>query len=224
MGSESANEVHPDVEADRLITASLDSSSAEWLKSLTGSERDAAVQRLHDLLLRGARREVRRRSTDRRVTGPELDDLAFQAAADALVSVLAKLHQFRGESRFTTWAYKFVMFEVSAKLAQHFWRRPDAASAPADWGRLADRFGLRPDEQSEGRDLLDALIRAVDVSLTDRQRQVFTAIVIEGVPLDVLVIQVGGTRNAIYKMLFDARRKLRATLVAGGYLPEEQHA
>ena len=101
---------------------SFDSASEEWLKNLTGSERDAAVGRLHELLVWAARREVHRRSTGLRVTGPELDDLAFQAAADALVSVLAKLHQFRGESRFTTWAYKFVMFEVSTKLARHFWR------------------------------------------------------------------------------------------------------
>ena len=148
----------------------------------------------------------------------ELDDLAFQAAADAVVSVLAKLHQFRGESLFTTWAYKFVMFEVSTKLARHFWRRADLPSEPVDWGRLADRFGLKPDEQSEGRDLFDALVRALEETLTERQRQVLVAIVVEGVPLDALLEQMGGTRGAIYKMLFDARRKLRSALVDGGYL------
>jgi RNA polymerase sigma-70 factor, ECF subfamily len=207
------------VRSDPTITlGSFDSASDEWLKSLTGDEREEAVGRLHQLLVCAARREVHRRSTGLRVTGPELDDLAFQAAADAVVSVLAKLHQFRGESLFTTWAYKFVMFEVSTKLARHFWRRADLPSEPVDWGRLADRFGLKPDEQSEGRDLFDALVRAVEETLTERQRQVLVAIVVEGVPLDALLEQMGGTRGAIYKMLFDARRKLRSALVDGGYL------
>jgi RNA polymerase sigma-70 factor, ECF subfamily len=200
---------------------SYEPSSDEWLRRLTGEEREAAVGRLHHLLLCAARREVYRRSTDRRVTGPELDDLAFQAAADALVSVLAKLHQFRGESRFTTWAYRFVMLEVSTKLARHFWRRSELPPEPVDWGRLADRFGLQPDEQSEGRELFDALVRALNETLTERQRQVFVAIVVEGVPLDALLEQTGGTRGAIYKMLFDARRKLRAALADGGYLAHE---
>jgi RNA polymerase sigma-70 factor, ECF subfamily len=207
------------VRSDPTITlGSFDSASDEWLKSLTGDEREEAVGRLHQLLVCAARREVHRRSTGLRVTGPELDDLAFQAAADAVVSVLAKLHQFRGESLFTTWAYKFVMFEVSTKLARHFWRRADLPSEPVDWGRLADRFGLKPDEQSEGRDLFDALVRALEETLTERQRQVLVAIVVEGVPLDALLEQMGGTRGAIYKMLFDARRKLRSALVDGGYL------
>lgn len=201
--------------------ATFDPVSAEWLKSLIGREREAAIGRLHELLVRTARREVRRRSTDERVTGPELDDLALQAAADALVAVLAKLDQFRGESRFTTWAYKFVMFEVSAKLARHFWRHPDAPSEPTDWGRIVDRFSLQPEDYSEGRDLVDALAAAVDSALTERQRRVFVAIVIEGIPLDVLADQVDGTRNAIYKALFDARRRLRTALIAGGYLVGE---
>jgi RNA polymerase sigma-70 factor, ECF subfamily len=207
------------VRSDPPITlGSFDAASDDWLKSLTGDEREEAVGRLHQLLVCAARREVHRRSTGLRVTGPELDDIAFQAAADAVVSVLAKLHQFRGESLFTTWAHKFVMFEVSTKLARHFWRRADLPSEPVDWSRLADRFGLKPDEQSEGRDLFDALVRALEERLTERQRQVLVAIVVEGVPLDALSEQMGGTRGAIYKMLFDARRKLRSALVDGGYL------
>jgi RNA polymerase sigma-70 factor, ECF subfamily len=207
------------VRSDPPITlGSFDAASGEWVKSLTDDEREQAVGRLHQLLVCAARREVHRRSTGLRVTGPELDDIAFQAAADAVVSVLAKLDQFRGESLFTTWAYKFVMFEVSTKLGRHFWRKADLPSEPVDWGRLADRFGLKPDEQSEGRDLFDALVRALEERLTERQRQVLVAIVVEGVPLDALSEQLGGTRGAIYKMLFDARRKLRSALVDGGYL------
>ena len=65
-----------------------------------------------------------------------------QAAADALMDIIAKLGQFRGESRFTTWAYKFVIFEVSAKVGRHYWRHLGAAMAAEDWDRLPDRFGL----------------------------------------------------------------------------------
>src|SRR6516162_3908870 len=91
-------------------TAGLDAESADWPRA-----------RLHGLLVRIARSEVARRAPRLQLTGPELDDLAYQAAADALVAITSKLGQFRGESRFTTWAYKFVMFEVSAKIGRHFW-------------------------------------------------------------------------------------------------------
>jgi RNA polymerase sigma-70 factor, ECF subfamily len=176
---------------------------------------------LHAMLLRIARNEVHRRSTHVRVAGPELDDMAHQAAADAMVAVTGKLGQFRGESRFTTWAYKFVIFEVSTKLGRHFWRNPTVTMDAEDWDRLPDRFGLEPTRASEWRDLVVALRRAVDEVLTDRQRQIFVALVLNGVPLDALVAELDTNRNAIYKMLFDARRKLRAALVANGYLDTE---
>jgi len=170
------------------------------------------------MLVRIAHGEVRRRSQRLRITGPELDDLAYQAAADALVAITGKLGQFRGESRFTTWAYKFVIFEVSAKIGRHFWRHPSVPFDAEDWDRLPDRFGFDPTQGAEWRDLLTALHRAVDEQLTARQRQVFVAIVLNQVPLDTLVIELASNRNAIYKTLFDARRKLRAVLAADGYI------
>jgi len=197
----------------------LDPESAEWVRSLTGApaEREAAAARLHEVLLRIARSEVRRRG-DLRVTGAELDDLAHQAAADALMAITHKVGQFRGESRFTTWAYKFVILEVSTKIGRHFWRHPRVALGAEDWDRLADRFGLDPALEPECRELLDALHRAVDEDLTDHQRQVFVAIFVHGVPLDALVAKLGCNRNALYKTVFDARRKLRSALVANGHL------
>jgi RNA polymerase sigma-70 factor (ECF subfamily) len=201
----------------------IDPESAGWLSALagTGAEREAALARLHELLVRIARGEVGRRAPRLRISGPELDDLAYQAAADALLAITAKIGQFRGESRFTTWTYKFVIFEVSAKIGRHFWRHPGAPLDTENWQRLPDRFGLDPAQQSESRDLLAALRRAVDEELTPRQREVFVAIVVNEVPLDALAIQLGSNRNAIYKMMFDARRKLRAALVANGYLSPE---
>src|SRR5579859_325377 len=166
----------------------LDPGSAEWVRVLTGggAEREAGLGRLHALLLQIARAELRRRGGQLPVTGPELDDLAYQAAADALVAITAKLGQFRGESRFTTWAFKFVVLEVSAKVGRHFWRRPAAAMDAEDWDRLPDRFGLDPARQAEWRDLAGAVRRAADEQLTARQRRVFAAIVLNAVPPDAL--------------------------------------
>jgi RNA polymerase sigma-70 factor, ECF subfamily len=204
-------------------TARLDADSAEWLQVLagTGPRREAALARLHERLLRIARREAARRGPRLAISGPELDDVAHQAAADALLAITAKISQFRGESRFTTWAYKFVILEVSAKIGRHFWRHPVVRLDAEDWDRLPARFGFDPAHQTEWRDLLAALRRAVDTELTPRQREVFVAIVLNDVPLDTLVLSLSSSRNAIYKMLFDARRKLRAALAANGYLPDD---
>ena len=90
-----------------------------------------------------------------------------------------------------------------------------------DWNLLPDRFGLDPAHEAEWSDLVAALRQAVDDDLTERQRQVFVAIVLEGVSLDALVAEFGSNRNAIYKMMFDARRKLRAALVAKGLMDSE---
>jgi RNA polymerase sigma-70 factor (ECF subfamily) len=198
----------------------LDPESAAWLAALSAStrEHEEACERLHAVLLRIARSELHRRSSDARITGPELDDLAHQAAADALLAITRKISEFRGESRFTTWAYRFVILEVSSKLGRHFWRGPTETLGAEDWDRLPDRLGLDPARESQWRDLVRALRQAVDEVLTDHQRQVFLAVVVDGVPLDALVARWNTNRNAIYKTVFDARRKLRAHLVANGYL------
>ena len=186
-----------------------------------GPQREAGLARLHELLLRIARAELLRRSGQFRITGPEVDDLAYQAAADALLAIDLKLGQFRGESRFTTWACKFVIFEVSAKIGRHFWAHPAVSMDAEDWDRLPGRLGPDPVRETERRELAGAVHRAVDEQLTPRQRKVFVALVLNGVPLDALVAELGSTRNAIYKTMFDARRKLRAALAANGYLDNQ---
>jgi RNA polymerase sigma-70 factor, ECF subfamily len=185
-----------------------------------GVGRDAALAALHARLLRIAGTEVRRRTSS--IVGPELDDIAHQSADDALVAITAKLEQFRGESRFTTWAYGFVILEVSAKLGRHFWRHPSVALDADGWNRLPDRFGLQPEEHAVGSDLMLAARRAIEEDLTERQRQVFTAIAINGIPVDALAEKLGSSRNALYKTMFDARRKLRAVLAEHGYVGAEQ--
>jgi len=214
--------------AERVAAASagsrgfLDEESREWLRCLTvPAERERALARLHQLLLRVARTELRRRSLTAVVEGQEQDDLAHQAADDALLAITSKLDRFRGESRFTTWAYKFVVLEVSAKLGRHYWRNPPVPMSGDAWERIPDRFGADPAEYAESRELVAALRQAVTVVLSERQRRVFVAIVVDGVPLDALAFELGSTRNALYKTMFDARRKIRAHLVAHGYLDAE---
>lgn len=197
-----------------------DHETRRWLEELdkASGRRDEALGELHQLLLRGAHAELARRRGRHPVTGSELEDLAHHAADDAMLAIVAKLDDFRGESRFTTWAYKFVILEVSSKLGRHFWQRPAVALDVSEWDRLPDRFGVSPDDHATQVELVAALRRAVSEELTEHQRRIFTALVVDGTPLDALAYRLGLNRNAIYKVMFDSRRKLRAALVAKGYL------
>lgn len=205
-----------------MSIADLDEESSVWLSRLAagGGERQAAERELHARLVRIALAEVRRRSASTPVTGQELDDVAHQAAADAMLAILAKLGDFRGESRFITWAYRFVILEVSSKLGRHYWRNPPVALDAGQWERLPDRFGIDPVRHAESAGMLAEIRRVVEDELTEHQRRVFMAIVVDGIPLDALAAKLGLRRNAIYKVIFDARRKIRRALVANGYLDE----
>jgi RNA polymerase sigma-70 factor, ECF subfamily len=214
---------HDAVQLAGSSTRELDEESASWLRRLVSTasaERQAAERELHDRLLRIALTEVRRRSASTPVTGPELDDVAHQAAGDAMLAVLAKLAEFRGESRFITWAYRFVILEVSSKLGRHYWRNPPVALDAAQWERLPDRLGLDPHQHAEAAAILTEVRHVVDTELTAHQRRIFIAIVVDGIPLTALADKLDLQRNAIYKVIFDARRKIRRALVAKGYLDE----
>lgn len=187
-----------------------------------GRERDAAIDRLYGILLLAARGEIRRRSGQLRIAGPEADDLAHQAAGDALMAISEKVHDFRGESRFTTWAYKFVMLEVSVKIGRHFWSAPRVTLDAAGWDRLPDRLGLGPSETADWHELVAAIRDGIERALTPHQRRVFVAIIVDEVPMDALAAAMGATRNAIYKTMFDARRRLRTHLEDSGHLPHER--
>jgi RNA polymerase sigma-70 factor, ECF subfamily len=201
----------------------LDAESADWLRRLSDGDgvlRQEAERELHARLLRIALSEVNRRSGSTPVTGQELTDVAHQAAGDAMLAILAKLAQFRGESRFTTWAYRFVILEVSSKLGRHYWRNAPTALDAEQWERLPDRLGIDPAQQAESAGILAEVRRVIDDELTAHQRRVFVAIVVDGIPLDALAAKLGLQRNAIYKVIFDARRKIRGALVANGYLED----
>jgi RNA polymerase sigma-70 factor (ECF subfamily) len=198
--------------------ARLDSTKAEQSQGLLdglrvpGSRREAAMTQLHALLVRGAHHELRRRrDLLEHISHAELDDLATQAADDALAAILAKLHTFRGESRFTTWAYKFALLEAAVKLRRRAWEGREVALEPERWtGFAAD--GPTPHATAEQKELLARLQRLIADVLTPHQRQILVAIALNGVPIDVLAERLNTTRGALYKTLHDARRKLREHL------------
>jgi RNA polymerase sigma-70 factor (ECF subfamily) len=192
--------------------------SREWLDALRdeGPRRDDAIARLHGLLLRAARFEVaRRRAGLPHLRGVSLDDLALQSADDALVAILGKLDDFRGESRFTTWAYKFALLEAAVRLRRLSWQERELPLEPASWDLIA-ASDASPEAGAETNELLSAIRTAIDERLTAHQREVLVAIALRGVPIDVLAERLGTTRGALYKTLHDARQKLRRCLAERG--------
>ena len=197
----------------------LDDESRRWLADLSasGHVRDEAVRRLHELLLRAARFEVaRRRQLVAHLRGGDHDDLALQAADDALVAILGKLDGFRGDSRFTTWAYKFALYEAAVKLRRRAWQARELPLEPDAWPAFASH-ALSPGEQVAESELLDALRVAIAQRLTCHQREVLVAVTLNAIPIDVLAERLNTTRGALYKTLHDARKKLRVELAVEGF-------
>ena len=192
----------------------LDPESRAWLAQLhaDGWVREAAIERLHALLLSEAGYEIRRRSlTLAHPSGRDLDDLALQAADDALVAILRKLDQFRGDALFTTWARRFAALEVPGEIRR---RLGHAHETPTD----ADHFPPEraddddPHERSEGNELARTLAHLIAVELTAHQREVLLALTVEEVSVKNLAKRLDSTPGALYKTLHDARRKLKQHL------------
>jgi RNA polymerase sigma-70 factor (ECF subfamily) len=189
----------------------LDPESQELLVALKSSGRvyDDACARLHELLLRAARFEVARRR--RGLAAGEADVIATEAADDALLAVLRRLDDFRGLSKFTTWAYKFALYEAAVKVRKHAWRDRELPVEEEVLGAL--HGGLPgPEEDVEMRERLGMIAAAMDSVLTPHQRRVLVALAVNGVPIDVLAERLSTTRGALYKTLHDARAKLRSHL------------
>jgi RNA polymerase sigma-70 factor, ECF subfamily len=210
--------VEPAAQLPTAAPPALDADSREWLHGLRaqGSSRDEAIARLHSLLIRAARFEVaRRRPALPYLRGDELDDIAHEAADDALMSVLRRLDDFRGDSRFTTWVYKFALLEAAVKLRKRAWQGREVPLEPESWG-LFSSSELEPDAEVEQSELLATLQSAIAELLTPHQRRVLVALALNGVPIDVLAERLSTSRGALYKTLHDARRKLRRHLAERG--------
>jgi RNA polymerase sigma-70 factor, ECF subfamily len=195
--------------------------SEAWLRDLRteGPRREEAVARLHALLLRAARYTIaRHRALLSQFAGTDLEQIALEAANDATVAVLARLGDFRGESRFTTWAYKFALLDATAKLRQQAWRGREIATEPESWTLFASNR-TDAEQTAELTELLHAIGAGIAEALTDRQKQALVAVAVNGVPIEVLAGQLGTTRGAVYKTLHEARGKLRAYLADRGLHP-----
>ena len=202
-----------------VAAASVAQDSQGWIERLqaNGAERDAALVELHALLLRAARFEVnRRRASSAHLRGNDYDDLAQQSADDALVAILHKLGDFRGDSRFTTWAYKFALYEAAANVRKRAWQGREIPLKAETWPLIVDEHQRSAQQSVETTDVLAALGEAIDGELSPHQREVLVAITLNGVPIDVLAERLNTTRGALYKTLHDARQKLRAALLARG--------
>lgn len=199
--------------ADAAVTHSLlDPESRVWVEqlSLPPDRREAAVEHLHAYLLRVARFELHRRASGQGVNGrTDVEDLATQAADDALMAILRKLDTFRGDSRFTTWAAKFAILEASVKSRRRAWQQTEVTLDAEAWQRFA---AAAADESLEHEALLRELADGIRTRLTPHQREILVAVTLDGVPIDVLAERLHSTRGAIYKTLHDARRNLRAYL------------
>jgi RNA polymerase sigma-70 factor, ECF subfamily len=192
--------------------------SRAWLERLrsSGPQRDRALVELHALLLRAARFEVGRRIGSGKLRGGDYDDLAQQSADDALVVILRKLDDFRGESRFATWAYKFALYEAAAKVRKRSWQGREIPLSPEAWPLIADEQQLTAQQSVEATDQLSALHEAIEETLSPHQREVLVALALNEIPIDVLAERLNTTRGALYKTLHDGRQKLRGALTARG--------
>ena len=190
-----------------------------WISTLRGpaAVREPALADLHALLLRAARFELaRRRGQLADLSARDVEDLATQAADDALMAILGKLDTFRGTSRFTTWAYKFALLEAAVKARRREWRGREIVIDEQTWPELPSG-GRSAQERMEDAEMFGALREAVQSSLTPHQRKVFVALALNGVPIDVMAERLNTSRGALYKTLHDARRKLRLSLETAGY-------
>ncbi len=191
-----------------------DAESRGWVDALSGAgpRHEEAVAALHALLLRAARFEVARRGNGQ---SDDRDDLATQAADDALMAIMRKLPSYRGDSRFTTWAYKFALLEAGVKVRRRAWQGREVPLEAEGWARLADPRAA-PDADAESAELIAAVRDGIAEALTPHQRTVLVALTLNDVPIDVLAERLATTRGALYKTLHDARRKLRGRLAEAG--------
>ena len=183
-----------------------------------GAAHDDAVRRLHTLMIKAARHQVMFMSPSMPVIGGvRVDDIVSQAADDATVAALGKLSDFEGRSRFTTWAYKFGILHAANEVRRNMWKHREI-----DLAALAEPVGTvaSPEQHVEHLEFAEAVTLAINTVLTPHQRQVAVALLMEDIPIDVLAERMGSTRNALYKTLFDARRRLRTQLTADGFLAE----
>ena len=194
----------------------------DWVGALTstGAEQDVALRALHELMVRAAAHQVWRMRGALPDSSPgTVDVIVNQAADEAMTALLAKLHTFEGRSRFTTWAFKFAILQAATEVRRLQWQHREVELRDLDVAELSVDSDSGPEQQAEGADLARALADSMRSCLTPHQRRVAIALLVDGVPIDVLAERLGSNRNALYKTVHDVRQRLRLDLTRRGYLP-----
>ena len=205
--------------------------NSEWLHDLTasGSRQEAALADLRDLLFRAALYFFSRSPGD--VQGLDREEITQRAedcAQDALIAVLDQLPTFRGDSQFSTWAFKFAINKALMTARRERWKGASfdelVSSAEGDfqqWKVQGQEEGHTPEQSALQAEVRNVLLEVIEHDLSDKQRQVVIMMVFHEVPLDEMVRLLGSNRNAVYKLLHDARRKLKSGLQARGFTAGE---
>ena len=189
-------------------------SNEQWLAELRGPERDRTLADLRAVLVRGLRVALRGRVRQ------GLNEAAEDFAQEALIKIMANLDTFRGESRFTTWAQKIAVMTASTELRRKRWRdvslqelldRYGTHSGESD--RLADEQPT-PEQLTMRSTMVATVRRFVDDELTDKQREAIVAVMFEGMPQEEAARRMGTNRNALYKLMHDARTRLKKRMEA----------
>jgi len=204
-------------------------STEDWLKELnaTGDLQVEAITDLREILLRGSLYSLNRNLSDlANLNRDEILQLAEDCAQDALMAVLEHIHEFRGESKFTTWVYKFAI-NIALTAARREWRKDVSLdqlledSEPYEWLSADHHDLINPDHSLLQQEVWETLRETIRAELTEKQRQVLKWIVFDEVPMDVVVQHLRTNRNTVYKMLHDARIKLKRRLLMQGFGTDE---
>jgi len=197
-------------------------SNEEWLEDLRGPEQNEALVDLRATLTRGLRFAF-----INRVPNNQLDDLVEDFVQDALLKILDNLDTFRGESRFTTWAQKIAVRVALTELRRQRWKDisiedllPEDASGDFTPAILTDP-GVSPEEETLRASMMETVQRLIMEELTDRQREAMLAVMVGGMPLEEVARRMGTNRNALYKLMHDARQRMQKRLEAEGLSPQE---
>ncbi len=193
----------------------------QWLEALRRPGHGKALRELRVTLVRGLKASLRTRVRS------GLDEVAEDFAQEALIKIMNNLDSFRGESRFTTWAQKIAVRVAFTELRRLRWQDVSLDEALERHEKTGSRTGAFADAQQTSEevstrdDVLDSLRTFIEQELTERQRVAMTVVVFEGLPLEEAARRMGTNRNALYKLLHDARQRLKNRLAQEGLTPEE---
>jgi RNA polymerase sigma-70 factor (ECF subfamily) len=205
---------------------SAERSNETWLADLQadGRRRDAAIQDLLTWLERRLFFYLRERSDLRGLSEEEIQHLAGDFAQESVLIILEKLEQFEGRSKFTTWAAKIAVHQALGELRRARWRDLSLDALTAE-GQLDPSYlaadPTTPEDASLRRAVVDTVMEVMQTELSERQRTALMARLVQGVPIEILAEQMNTNANALYKLIHDARKRLRSRLLERGVSPAE---